>query len=40
MVWLSTVMILGAVGLGVVAGGAAARPIEKMAEAEAEAAAG
>ena len=35
MAWLSTVMILGAVGLGVVAGGAAARPIEKMAEAAA-----
>jgi hypothetical protein len=34
MVWLSTVMVLGAVGVGVVAGGFAARPIEKMVEAE------
>jgi hypothetical protein len=34
MVWLSTVMVLGAVGLGVVAGGFAARPIEKMVDAE------
>jgi hypothetical protein len=34
MVWLSTVMILGAVGLGIVAGGAVARPIEKMVDAE------
>jgi hypothetical protein len=34
MVWLSTVMVLGAVGLGVVAGGFAARPIEKMIETE------
>ena len=39
MVWLSTVLTLGAVGLGIMAGGVAARPIEKMAEAEAEAAA-
>lgn len=35
MVWLSTVLILAAVGLGIVAGGVAARPIEKMIEAEA-----
>jgi len=34
MVWLSTVMILGAVGLGIVAGGTVARPIEKMVDAE------
>jgi hypothetical protein len=34
MVRLSAVMILGAVGLGVVAGGIAARPIGKMIEAE------
>jgi hypothetical protein len=37
MVWLSTVMILGAVGAGIVAGGVAARPIEKMIDAAAEA---
>ncbi len=37
MVWLSTVLTLGAVGLGIMAGGVAARPIEKMVEAEAEA---
>jgi len=35
MVWLSTVIVLGAVGVGVVAGGAAARPIEKMIDATA-----
>jgi hypothetical protein len=35
MVWLSTLMILGAIGLGIMAGGTAARPIEKMIEAEA-----
>jgi hypothetical protein len=35
MVWLSTVLTLGAVGLGVMTGGVAARPIEKMIEAEA-----
>jgi hypothetical protein len=34
MVWLSTVMVLGAVGLGIVAGGPAARSIEKMVDAE------
>ncbi len=34
MVWLSTVLILAAVGLGIVVGGVAARPIEKMIEAE------
>jgi Pyridoxamine 5'-phosphate oxidase len=33
MVWLSTVMILGAVGVGTVAGGVAARPIQKMIDA-------
>jgi hypothetical protein len=37
MVWLSTVLTLGAVGVGVLAGGAASGPIEKMVEAEAEA---
>jgi hypothetical protein len=37
MVWLSTVLTLGAVGLGIVAGGAAAAPIRKMIEAEAAA---
>jgi hypothetical protein len=35
MVWLSTVLTLSAVGLGVMTGGVAARPIEKMVEAEA-----
>ena len=35
MVWLSTVFVLGAVGVGIVAGGLASRPIEKMIEAEA-----
>jgi hypothetical protein len=34
MVWLSTVMILGAVGLGVAASGPTARSIEKMIDAE------
>ena len=37
MVWLSTVLTLGAVGVGIVAGGTASRPIEKMVEAEAAA---
>jgi hypothetical protein len=37
MVWLSTVLTLGAVGLGIMAGGAAAAPIQKMIEAEAAA---
>jgi hypothetical protein len=37
MVWLSTVLTLGAVGLGIMAGGVAARPIEKMVDAEAAA---
>jgi hypothetical protein len=37
MVWLSTVLTLGAVGLGIMAGGAAAAPIQKMVEAEAAA---
>jgi hypothetical protein len=35
MVWLTTVLTLGAVSLGVMTGGVAARPIEKMVEAEA-----
>jgi hypothetical protein len=35
MVWLSTVLTLSAVGLGVMTGGVAARPIEKMVTAEA-----
>ena len=34
MVWLSTVLTLGAVGVGIMAGGVAARPIEKMVDAE------
>jgi hypothetical protein len=34
MVWLSTVMVLGAVGLGVVAGGIPASSIQKMVDAE------
>jgi hypothetical protein len=34
MVWLSTVLALGAVGLGIMAGGAAAAPIQKMIEDE------
>jgi hypothetical protein len=37
MVWLSTVLTLGAVAVGIFAGGAASRPIEKMIEAEAAA---
>jgi hypothetical protein len=37
MVWLSTVLTLGAVGVGILAGGAATRPIEKMVDAEAAA---
>jgi hypothetical protein len=37
MVWLTTVLTLGAVGVGILAGGAASRPIEKMVEAEAAA---
>jgi hypothetical protein len=37
MVWLSTVMVLTAVGVGVVAGSAAAMPIEKMIDAAAAA---
>jgi hypothetical protein len=35
MVWLSTVLTLAAVGVGILAGGAASGPIEKMVEAEA-----
>jgi hypothetical protein len=35
MVWLSTVLTLGSVGLAIMVGGAASRPIEKMVEAEA-----
>jgi hypothetical protein len=35
MVWLSTVLTLGAIGLGIMLGGAAAGPIEKMIRAEA-----
>jgi len=34
MVWLSTVLTMGAVGLAVIVGGAAAGPIQKMIEAE------
>jgi hypothetical protein len=37
MVWLGTVITLGAVGLAIVAGGAAAGPIQKMIDAEAAA---
>jgi hypothetical protein len=37
MVWLSTVLTLGAVGLGITIGGAAARPLERMVDAEAAA---
>ena len=37
MVWLGTVMTLGAIGVAVVAGGAAAGPIQKMIDAEAAA---
>jgi hypothetical protein len=35
MVWLSTVLTLGAVGLGIMVGGTAAVPIQKMIDAEA-----
>jgi hypothetical protein len=34
MVWLGTVLTLGAIGLAVVIGGAAAGPIQKMIDAE------
>ena len=37
MVWLGTVMTLGAIGVAIVAGGAAAGPIQKMIDAEAAA---
>ena len=37
MVWLSTVLTLSAVGLGVMVGGTAATPIQKMIDAEATA---
>ena len=37
MVWLGTVMTLGAVGVAIVAGGAAAGPLQKMLDAEAAA---
>jgi hypothetical protein len=37
MVWLSTVLTLGAVGLGIMIGGSAARPLERMVDAEAAA---
>jgi hypothetical protein len=37
MVWLSTVMALGAIGVAMIAGGAAAGPIQKMIDAEAAA---
>jgi len=37
MVWLGTVMTLGAIGAAIVAGGAAAGPIQKMIDAEAAA---
>jgi hypothetical protein len=35
MAWLSTVMVLAAVGVGIVAGSVAARPIQKMIDAAA-----
>jgi hypothetical protein len=35
MVWLSTVLTLGSVGVGIIVGGVASRPIEKMVESEA-----
>jgi hypothetical protein len=38
MVWLGTVMTLGSIGVAIVAGGAAAGPIQKMIDAEAAAA--
>jgi hypothetical protein len=37
MVWLSTVMAVGAIGVAMIAGGAAAGPIQKMIDAEAAA---
>jgi hypothetical protein len=37
MVWLGTVFPLGAIGLAVVIGGAAAGPIQKMIDAETQA---
>jgi hypothetical protein len=37
MVWLGTVMTLGSIGVAIVAGGAAAGPIQKMIDAEAAA---
>ena len=37
MVWLGTVMTLGAIGVASVAGGAAAGPLQKMIDAEAAA---
>ena len=37
MVWLGTVLTLGALAVAIVAGGAAAGPIQKMIEAEAAA---
>jgi hypothetical protein len=39
MVWLGTVMTLGAIGVAIVAGGAAAGPLQKMIDTEAAAAA-
>ncbi len=37
MAWLGTVMALGALGMAMIAGGAAAGPIQKMIDAEAAA---
>jgi hypothetical protein len=37
MVWLGTVLTLGSIGVAIVAGGAAAGPIQKMIDAEAAA---
>jgi hypothetical protein len=37
MVWLGTVLTLGAIGLAMVVGSAAAGPMEKMVDAEAPA---
>jgi hypothetical protein len=34
MVWLGTVMLLGAIGLAIIVGGLAVGPMEKMIEAE------
>jgi hypothetical protein len=34
MVWLGTVMLLGAIGLAIIVGGLAVGPMEKMMEAE------